>query len=89
MIVYGANCSWWDDISAVATLPSGLPCCPHCSGVLYETSERKWWEGVDARTSATDPNYAKFIEWLRGKCFTEGWLAAYETWTEEQDNVHG
>lgn len=35
-IVYGARCVWWDSIANAATKPGGLPCCPHCGGVLME-----------------------------------------------------
>jgi hypothetical protein len=72
-IVYGATCSWWDSISEVGRLPSGLPCCPHCRGVLYEIyTEAQWWELVDDYAVMTDsPGYRATVEWARGRCFTD------------------
>jgi len=71
-IVYGATCTWWDSIDKAAARPSGLPCCPHCGGVLFQMSDvETWWEQVDAReVGAADPGYRRFVKWLRGQCFT-------------------
>lgn len=69
-IVYGVRCAWWDSIDKAGTNSSGLPCCPHCSRVLFEMpTEADWWAGVDRYTAANEPDYRRFIEWLRGKCF--------------------
>lgn len=82
-IVYGARCVWWDSISEVGEKPAsagspfpaspgerGLPCCPHCGGVLFEVpSETEWWVGVDQHEAAGNPGYRAFVEWLRSRCF--------------------
>lgn len=70
-IVYGALCVWWDDIHKVGKNSSGLPCCPHCRGVLMEMPDIETWnEGVEKYAKDTgDDQYPAFIEWLRGKCF--------------------
>lgn len=69
-VVYGARCSWWDTIDRTATTPSGLPCCPHCGGVLLEApSLSDWWASVDAHEELDHPGYRTFIEWARGRCF--------------------
>jgi hypothetical protein len=73
-IAYGARCTWWDGIRKVgksAPGPSGhrLPCCPHCSGMLFEMeNEGKWFAGVDKHNEAV-PGYRSMVEWARGKCF--------------------
>lgn len=72
LIVNGANCTWWDDITGTAnTSPDrkGLPICPHCASPLYQHKPEKWWEAVDGYEAADHPGYRRFIEWLRGKCF--------------------
>ncbi len=84
-IVSGATCVWWGPISEAGVRTSsggwmrppfsramaraGLPCCPHCGGVLFEVqSIEEWWEGVDA-FEPTQPGYRKLIEFIRGKHF--------------------
>lgn len=89
-IVYGARCSWWDSIDKIgktAPGPSGhaLPCCPHCSGVLFEVqSEAEWWAGVDKyEREKPEPGYRQFVEWMRGKCFP-GYVAARAAYDAEE-----
>lgn len=68
-VVYGARCTWWGLISEASAKPSGLPCCPHCGGVLFEVpSETEWWAGVDQAERDGRAGYRAFIEWLRGRC---------------------
>lgn len=81
-VTYGARCTWWDSIDKVAKTPSGLPCCPHCGGVLFEVpSETEWWEQVD-RCALIEPGYREFIEWLRDRCFPHpgGVALAKQAW---------
>lgn len=49
----------------------GLPCCPHCGGVLFEVpSIEEWWAQVDAyEKSSGDKQYRKLIEFMRGRHF--------------------
>jgi hypothetical protein len=68
MIAFGARCLWWDSKDRAAENAVGLPCCPHCDGVLYEQDEDDWWAAVDHANEA-DPSYRRFAEWARGKCF--------------------
>jgi hypothetical protein len=85
LIVYGARCAWWDSIDKVATIPgSGLPCCPHCGSVLYQTSPRAWWAGVELH-DGTHPGYRAMIEWARGRCFPD--YAAMEVAYESREAV--
>jgi len=67
-IVYGATCTWWDSIDKVAATDSGLPCCPHCRGVLFESSNDDW-EAQTMKHNEKHPGYKEFIAWSRGKCF--------------------
>ena len=39
--VYGAKCLFMGPIQLVAKTPSGLPCCPHCGGVLYQCDSKE------------------------------------------------
>lgn len=72
LIVFGARCTWWDDISKTAnTGPgrSGIPICPHCRGPLFQYDPAEWWDSVARYTAEEHPDYRAMIEWARGKCF--------------------
>ena len=76
-MAYGARCTWWDSVRETSVTPAGVPCCPHCGGVLFEVpSERGWWAGVDAHEADGHPGYRAFIEWQRGRCYPNVELAA-------------
>lgn len=71
-VVYGARCTWWDSIGAVATVGRmKLPCCPHCKGPLFELPSRTEWDKMvaDYAAATLDPGYPDLIFWARGKCF--------------------
>lgn len=81
LIVYGANCVWWDSIDKCATrkIPGsngpGLPCCPHCGSVLFQIEETTWFKNMDdyengrQRDGDKHPGYVAMMKWARGKCF--------------------
>lgn len=74
LVVYGMNCRWWDGIENIGHREGGLPCCPHCRGVLFQMDIDDWWKAVTKYEEAGHPGYRAFIEWLKGKCF--------RTWNE-------
>lgn len=85
-IVYSARCSWWDSIDKTAKTSSGLPCCPNCHSVLFEIENiEAWWTAVDHFEKSSHKGYRKFVEWLRGKCYTsmEAALTIYKKSTGE------
>lgn len=91
-IVYGI-CTWWDSIDKAAN-KDGLPCCPHCGSPLFEMSSIEEWNSKVNEHEKKDPGYAKFVEWLRGKCFKNYGTAreAYRQYlakrdAEEEDGV--
>lgn len=63
---YGAVCTWRGPIQEVAARPgTGLPCCPHCGGPLYETeSAEKWHSDIATFETNGHPGYAAFQQWL-------------------------
>ena len=71
MVAYGARCMWWDEKANVAQKPSGLPCCPHCGGVLFECEVGSWWHQAQVAVDRGDvrPDYLAFLRWLRGRCY--------------------
>lgn len=85
-IVYGVGCTWWDDIYKIGKTPPftvpgdgrdipvrvspGLPCCPHCKGLLMEFPNLEaWMKNVDKFEADGHPGYRGLLEWQRGKCF--------------------
>lgn len=91
MIVYGANCVWWDTIDKAGKTPEhngiSIPCCPHCGSVLFQIEDSKWHDGVAAH-DAKNPGYADMIKWSQGKCFQSQYdcIAAYEASKTEGGN---
>jgi hypothetical protein len=76
-IVYGAQCSWWDTVDKAGQLPSGLPCCPYCHGVLYEMTAAEWRASIH-RYVEGQPDYVEFITWARGRCLPSYHVALAE-----------
>ena len=71
-IAYGAGCTWWGTIYQVKVVQLGghpMPCCPYCSGMLYQKpSMEAWNEGVEAYAAAhNDPHYPAFIRWTQNR----------------------
>jgi hypothetical protein len=73
---YGATCSWRGPIQSVGKLPlSGLPCCPYCSGVLFEyNSEEEWNSDVESFEADGHAGYSAFQRWLEGRQQPHGCL---------------
>lgn len=68
-IAYGSRCVWWDNIQKTGKGFQGLPCCPHCKGLLFEVpSMEQWQRGID-EYDKHNPGYKDLMKWLQGKCF--------------------
>lgn len=68
---YGAACTWFGSINETGKRVH-IPCCPNCSGVLFEMpGEREWWDGVDSYERDGHPGYRAMLEWQHSekKCF--------------------
>lgn len=80
-VAYGARCAWWDAKSRAGKLSSGLPCCPHCHGVLFEAPMSEWWPEAHAYERNGHPGYVPFLRWLKGRCYPslDAARAAYES----------
>jgi hypothetical protein len=83
-VAYGAQCTWWDAITAVDT--GGLwPRCPYCHGPLNAVASIEYWnQDVDVQ-DAIQPGYRAFVEWLRGHhCYPTLLVAEAAYWTARQ-----
>jgi hypothetical protein len=86
--VHGIRCTWHGPISAISTIlardgVTRLPCCPHCSGMLFEFPDKATWDNMVVQFDAKHPGYAEFIEWLGtvGRCWPNSVVAA-DAYTE-------
>jgi len=70
LIVYGAQCVWWDSIDKAGTLPGphSLPCCPHCKSVLLQMDRKQWFDALH-EYAKNNPGYENAMRWSRGRCF--------------------
>lgn len=51
-------------------LSPGLPCCPHCKGLLFEATDlAAWMASAPAFEAAGHPGYVEMLKWSRGRCF--------------------
>lgn len=90
LVAYGARCTWWDDKPKAARLPSGLPCCPYCSGVLFECEEAAWltirpdWE-PPAAWGISAEEYPRWLDWQRGRQCYPSQAESVAAWRADTD----
>lgn len=82
-IVYGALCTWWDSIRQAAQLRNGLPCCPYCSGPLFECPSEEDWNAIVEDCERAHAGYTAYITWARGRCF-KSWPLARAQYAKER-----
>lgn len=65
---------------------SGLPCCPHCGSMLFQTPENDWWKGAKSHDT-THPNYVRFLKWsaAQNRCWPNNTMAA-EAYNKDRAN---
>ena len=69
IVAYGALCRWWDDKRNVGVRPSGLPCCPHCGGPLYEADGQDWFAAAESYEQTNrSPGYIEHLWASQGMC---------------------
>ena len=74
VVIYGAQCSWFGKFGENSNLggPLGLPCCPHCKGVLLQMDKVEWDRDVANYTQRPgNEDYPKFLTWAKaqGRCW--------------------
>jgi len=90
LVAYGARCTWWDAKPNAARLPSGLPCCPFCSGVLFECEEAAW---LTIRPDFVPPaawgisaeEYPQWLAWQRGRACYPNQAESVAAWRADTD----
>ena len=93
-VFYGL-CTFWTDDWGVMGSSSGIPVCPKCGSVGFETTLTKWMagarrheEGVIEGSADRDPHpgYVQMIVWGKGRCFPNWEIAqrAYVAFLERE-----
>lgn len=65
--VYGATCAWHGPIEQTGRIGPGIPCCPHCRGVLLQIDESKWLSGAERHETENFPRYREFLDWINAQ----------------------
>lgn len=90
-VFYAANCTYWtDDFSKLQTTGSGIPCCPHCKSVGFETDLDNWWGSALAYQMNEAPGYVDFLKLAKETCFGNtklGMLQAYKVWNTTKNKL--
>ncbi len=86
---YGIGCTFHGPITKVGKHPEteGLPCCPHCNGMLMQVeNESAWWAGIQKAEEQGNTNFFVFMKWVghQEKCWKNVKEAA-----EAFTNAHG
>jgi len=96
-VFYGL-CTFWTDDWSVMGSSSGIPVCPKCGSVGFETTLTKWMVGVRQHEMGTTgavapserrdphPGYVQMIVWGKGRCFPNWEIAqqAYASFLERE-----
>lgn len=71
-VAYGARCTWWGDIKDVGTFGAfRIPCCPKCSGMLFEMDSEALFvaKAEEYERDSPAPGYVDMLMWAKGRCF--------------------
>lgn len=59
---YSSRCGYWtDDWDKLTKVGPGIPACPHCQAVGFQTTAENWDRGIDAY-EAQDPGYKERLK---------------------------
>lgn len=87
LVWYSTSCSFWTDDFDLLTKAgaTGIPCCPKCHCVGFQTTASAWEAGVRAY-SVGQPAYAKFIADHKNVCEGYGVLTT-QLWQKEKERA--
>lgn len=68
-VFYSAKCTYWtDDFSKLGRTKFGIPCCPICSSVGFQTTFEEWMTAaLEHATRLNEERYCGYIESLKEK----------------------
>jgi hypothetical protein len=65
---YGMCTYWTDNWNALSKTGPGIPCCPHCKGVGFQTTAAKWFDGAKAYEDDNNAGYREFLAASKERC---------------------
>lgn len=73
IIWFSIHCSYWtDDFSKLKlTFPNGIPVCPNCKSLGFQTKYKDWERSAKRYESNDHPRYWEFILSIKEKCVTK------------------
>lgn len=84
---YGACTYWTDDWSKLGAIPPGIPCCPHCNAVGFQTTAGKWFAGVAKYQAEGNPGYVNFVKQSAEQCVRPlTFMEWFKQWLLEHPN---
>lgn len=89
---YSAYCGYWtDNWNTLATVGSGIPCCPHCFCPGMQTTYEAWMAGATrfeqgVGTSIQRPRYVEWVNTRKEVCGGRGFdfLNGHKVWLKQQ-----
>lgn len=83
---YSANvgCGYWtDNWDKLEKIGMGIPCCPVCHSVGFQTTWEKWMDSISRFEAQGHPSYLTFCLEIQEKCgavINALWISRYEAW---------
>lgn len=90
MIFYAICGFWaddWDKVARTGFDRTGIPCCPACRCVGFETTAAEWQHWVQAYEADGHFRYQEFLERYHHQCHRDegAFEAAYKAWLKAQE----
>lgn len=80
----GSTCGYWtDNWDKLLKSELGIPCCPNCGSVGFQTTWKKWTDGAGSFEADGHPSYLTFCLEIQAKCgaaINVKWMDRYEAW---------
>jgi hypothetical protein len=90
-ICFGVNCTYWGICQNAGVQPgTGLPCCPHCFGLLWEyADEAEFMADAQEYQDAGHPGFVTMVMWMKDRyyCYKDLEACCYEYERETSNSV--
>lgn len=93
MVWSSARCTYYtDDWDKLKSFGPGIPCCPHCGSLGYESVYASWKRSVERHDKEVREGFATFLQEMKEKCVQSmdkkplSIKEAFEAWLKEGKN---